>query len=125
MTKKLEIYKCEICGNVVEIAHEGMGDLVCCNQEMKLLKENEAVKDDFHYAHIENISDIQKRIYFNHPATDEHHIEFIEVISPDNKYLKRKFLNHTDTPELSFKCDCKDGFYLRIYCNLDGVMVTK
>ncbi|MEK7822636.1 MAG: desulfoferrodoxin FeS4 iron-binding domain-containing protein, partial [Nitrospirota bacterium] len=40
MTKKLQIYKCEVCGNIVEMLHEGVGELVCCNQPMKLYEEN-------------------------------------------------------------------------------------
>ena len=39
MTKLKEIYKCEICGNIIEVVHEGVGKLVCCNQEMELLAE--------------------------------------------------------------------------------------
>ena len=125
MTKKLEIYKCDICGNVVEVTHEGIGALVCCNQNMKLLQENRADNNNAHFAHTEIISDIQKRVYFNHPMTPEHHIEYIEVISNDNKYIKRKFLNENDKAEISFKCDCKEGFWIRLYCNLDGVWITK
>ena len=125
MTKKLEMYKCEICGNIVEVTHEGFGGLVCCNQNMILLDEHQAPADNAHYAHIEKLSDIQKKIHFNHPMTQEHHIEYIEVISSDYKYIKRKFLHYSDKPELSFKCDCTEGFYVRLYCNLDGVWTTK
>jgi len=125
MTKKLEIYKCEICGNIVEITHEGIGDLLCCNQNMKLLEEHFSKEGNAHYAIIENSSDIQKRIYFNHPMTPEHYIEYIEVISNDFKYLKRKFLNSSDKAEISFKCDCKEGYFVRLYCNIDGVWITK
>ena len=57
--------------------------------------------------------------------TDEHHIEYIEVISNDKKYLKRKFLQKTEPAELTFKCDCKEGFNVRLYCNKDNVWVTK
>ena len=125
MTNKLEIYKCEICGNVIEITHEGIGTLVCCNQEMKLLSEHEPSMDDAHYAHIEKESEIQKRVFFHHPMTNEHYIEYIEIISNDKKYIKRKFLYIDDNPEISFKCDCREGFYVRLYCNLDGVWVSK
>ena len=125
MTKKLDIFKCEICGNVVEITSEGFGSLVCCGKDMILLPENQAHEDNAHFAHVEKTSDIQKRVYFNHPMTPEHHIEYIEVISPDGKYVKRKFLKQDDKAELSFKCDCTEGFYVRLYCNLDGVWITK
>ena len=125
MTKKLEIYKCDICSNVVEITHEGAGELVCCSQSMKLMPEYEAKEDNAHFAHIEKVSDIQHKVFFHHPMTQEHHIEYIEIISNDKKYLKRKFLNADDNPEISFKCDCNEGFYVRLYCNIDGVWISK
>ena len=125
MTEKLETYKCLICDNVIEIMHSGAGIVVCCNQNMELLKENIPQQENAHYAHIENINEITKKITFNHPMTDEHHIEYIEVISNDKKYIKRKFLQNTDLAELTFKCECKEGFYVRLYCNKDGVWTTK
>ena len=125
MTQKLEIYKCEICSNVVEITHGSYGSLVCCNQNMKLMNENIPDKNNAHFAHREKLSDIQNRVYFNHPMTNEHHIEYIEIISNDGKYLKRKFLQHDDKAEISFKCDCSEGYYVRLYCNLDGAWISK
>ena len=35
MTKVKEIYKCEACGNVVEVQEPGDGELVCCGEPMK------------------------------------------------------------------------------------------
>ena len=40
MTEKLQIYKCEVCGNIVEMLHAGAGEMVCCGQPMKLYQEN-------------------------------------------------------------------------------------
>ena len=125
MTEKLQTYKCDICGNVIEITHEGADALVCCGEIMELLKENIADSKNFHFAHIEKIDELTKKITFNHVMTPEHHIEYIEAISNDGKYLKRKFLNHDEKPEMNLKCDCKEGFYIRLYCNKDGVWVTK
>ena len=125
MTQLTELYKCKVCENVVEIIHAGIGTLVCCDESMNLLQEHTPQKDNAHFAHIENIDEMTKKVYFNHPMTEEHHLEMIEVISNDKKYIKRKFLNHEETPELIFKCNCKEGFYVRLYCNLDGVWVTK
>ena len=39
MTKQNQIYKCEICGNITEILHLGVGELVCCGRAMKLITE--------------------------------------------------------------------------------------
>jgi len=125
MTEKLQIFKCDICGNVIEITHDGADSLVCCNQDMKLLPEHIASQDNAHYAHFEEIDDITKKIHFNHVMNDQHHIEYIEVISNDKKYIKRKFLQENETPELIFRCKCEKGYYARLYCNLDGVWITK
>lgn len=124
MTKKLELYKCGVCSNVVEVTHEGEGTLVCCGQDMELLKANIADSNNAHFAHIENIDDLTKKVTFNHVMTPEHHIEFIEAISNDEKYIKRKYLTETEKPELIFRCECKEGFYIRLYCNKDGVFIT-
>ena len=124
MTKKLDLYKCEICGNVVEIEHEGSDDLVCCGVEMVHLKEFQANHDNAHFAHTEELENGDKKIFFNHPATMEHHIEFIEAISKDLKYVKKKFLSPEEKPEMILKCDCKEGYYIKLYCNKDGVWVT-
>ena len=55
----------------------------------------------------------------------EHYIELVEVISTDDKYLKRKYFEPLEAPELNFKCDCKDGFKVRVYCNIHGVITTE
>ena len=125
MTHKSEIYKCRICSNVVEVLHEGVGVLVCCDESMKLLEEHHAQNENPHYGHLEHINELTKKVTFSHVATHEHHIELIEAISNDGKYIKRKYLSPTEAPELIFKCECKDGFYIRLYCNIDGVWVTK
>ncbi len=124
MTERLELYKCSVCSNVVEVTNEGVGVLVCCGQNMELLNENIADSSNAHYAIVENIDEITKNIRFNHVMTPEHHIEFIEVISNDGKYLKRKFLEEIEPAQLTFKCDCKEGFYVRLYCNRDGCWKT-
>ncbi len=124
MTKKLELYKCEICGNVVEITHEGDGVLVCCGEDMNLLEAHEAPEQDAHYAYVENVDEITKKVTIKHPMTPEHHIDFIEAVSNDEKFVKRKFLQETEPAELIFKCNCKEGFYIRLYCNIHGVWTT-
>lgn len=125
MTHLGEIYKCRVCENVVEIIHEGVGTLVCCDESMVHLQENIPNDDNAHYAHVENIDEITKKVYFKHPMTPQHHLEMIEVVSNDKKYIKRKYLKQDENPELIFKCQCEEGFYVRLYCNLDGVWVTK
>ncbi len=129
MTVLNELFKCNICGNVVEITHEGVDSLVCCGEDMEKLKENEAKPENFHFAHVETINKFEdwevRKIHFNHEMTPEHHIEFIEAISNDGTYLKRKYLKETEPAEMILKCKCKQGLYIRLYCNRDGVWTTK
>ena len=125
MTHLIELFKCNICSNVVEMVHVGEGNLICCDEPMKLLEEHYPPKEDAHFAHIERINEITKKVYFNHPMIDEHYIEFIEVISLDKKYLKRKYLKPNDKAELIFKCECSEGFYVRNYCNVHLLNATK
>ena len=125
MTHLGELYKCNICGNVIEITHEGIGNLICCNEAMKLLEEKIPNSSDAHYAHIEKLDEITKKIYFNHPMTNEHYIDFIEVVSLDNKYIKRKHLKPNDKAELVFKCNCEEGFFVRNYCNIHELNKTQ
>ena len=125
MTQLFELYKCKVCENVVEVVRQGMGNLVCCDETMKLLEIKTPNSDDPHFAHIEKLDGITKKIYFNHPMTLEHYIEFIEVISLDNKYIKRKYLKPNENAELIFECHCSEGFYVRNYCNIHGVNKTQ
>ena len=122
MTKLREIYKCEICGNIVEVLHTGGGSLVCCNEEMKLLEEK---KDDSsvekHVPYIEKtMSGILVKIGQNqdHPMTDEHYIEWIQVIADGVAY--RKFLKPGDKPEAEFSIEA-DNVSAREYCNMHGL----
>lgn len=122
MTKKLQIYKCEVCGNIVEMIHEGAGELVCCGQPMKLYEENtvDAAKEK----HVPVVEKTEKGITVNvgsvaHPMEDKHYIEWIEVIQPDGN-VKRKFLKPGESPEASFCC-IEGDVTVREYCNLHGL----
>ncbi len=125
MTKRNETYKCNVCKNVVEMTSEGYGELVCCGEKMELLKENIPDIQNAHFAFVENVDDIEKKVVIKHVMTPEHHIEYIEAISNDEIFLKRKYLKVNEPCQMNFKCECKDGFYIRLYCNLDGLWTTK
>ncbi len=125
MTEKLELYKCVSCTNVVEVVHDGVGELVCCDAAMDKMGENTPNPENAHFAHVERLDGETKKVFFNHPMTPEHHIEFIEAISMDGKYVKRKFLKENEPAEMYFRCDCKEGYIIRLLCNLDGVWTTK
>ena len=124
MTLKNQLFKCDICGNVAQIVHQGAGTLVCCGEEMQHLDEKPAEAGNPHYANVtkdgQNVS-----IKFSHEMIPEHYIELVEVVSNDDRYLKRKYFEPKEPCELNFKCDCKEGFKIRVYCNIHGVITTK
>ena len=121
MAKKLEIYKCELCGNIVEVLHGGAGELSCCGEAMKLYEENtvDAAKEK-HVPVIEKTGDGYKVMVGSvaHPMEEKHYIEWIELIADGKAY--RQFLNPGDTPEAFFKIDA-DQVTAREYCNLHGL----
>ncbi len=121
MTKRLQVYKCMICGNIVIVVHNGVGQLVCCGQPMKLMKEN--TEDASLEKHVPVIEKVEGGVKVKvgsvpHPMTEEHYIEWIELRS-DNK-VYREFLKPGDTPE-AFFCMDGDNFIAREYCNLHGL----
>ena len=121
MTKKLQIYKCEVCGNMVEVLHEGKGELVCCGQPMKLYEENtvDAAKEK-HVPVIEKVEGGYKVKVGSeaHPMEEKHYIEWIELIADGKAY--RQFLHPGETPEAVFKVEAED-VTVRAYCNLHGL----
>jgi superoxide reductase len=121
MAEKLEIYKCEKCGNIVEVLHAGKGELVCCNEPMKLFKANtvDAAKEK-HVPVVEKTSDgfSVKVGSVAHPMEEAHYIEWVEIIADGEAY--RQFLNPGGTPEAAFKIDA-DKVTAREYCNLHGL----
>ena len=104
MTEKLQIYKCEVCGNIVEMLHDGAGELVCCGQPMKLFTENTV--DASKEKHIPVIEKTAVGIKVTvgsvlHPMEEKHYIEWVEVIADGKAY--RKFLNPGEVPEATFE----------------------
>lgn len=121
MAKKLEIYKCTVCGNIVEVLHGGDGELVCCGEPMKLLKENttDAAKEK-HVPVIEKIDGGYKVKVGSvpHPMEAKHYIEWIELLADGKAY--RQFLDPGMPPEATFLI--KAGTVsAREHCNLHGL----
>lgn len=122
MAKKLEVYKCEVCGNVVEVCGEGTGTLTCCSQSMTKLDEKTA--DSATEKHVPVPSDGQYGVKVTvgstlHPMTEEHYIQWIEVINGD--YVNRKELKPGDEPVAEFYVPYKESLVIRSYCNLHGL----
>ena len=121
MTERLQIYKCEVCGNIVELLHEGNGELVCCGQPMKLFKENtvDAAKEK-HVPVIEKTANgIKVKVgSVAHPMEAKHYIEWVELLADGKAY--RQFLKPGDAPEAFFEIKA-DQVSAREYCNLHGL----
>jgi len=121
MTELKQVYKCEVCGNMVEVVHNSAGTLVCCNQPMKLMVEN--IVDAAKEKHVPVIDKVPGGVLVkvgavDHPMLDNHYIEWIEVQTENKVY--RKFLKPGDKPEALFKLD-EEVTSVREYCNLHGL----
>jgi superoxide reductase len=121
MAERLQIYKCELCGNIVEVLHGGAGELVCCGEAMKLYEEN--VTDAAVEKHVPVSEPAEHGIKVMvgnvaHPMEGEHYIEWIEVVADGKAY--REFLKPGDAPEATF-CVEAENVTLREYCNVHGL----
>jgi superoxide reductase len=119
--KVSEVYKCGVCGNIVEVVNVGGGELVCCGQPMDLMKEKTADSStEKHVPVIEKTGSGYKVTVGStlHPMTDEHWIQWIELIADGKAY--RQFLNPGDQPVAEFCVDAKE-VTAREYCNLHGL----
>lgn len=123
MTKVGQIYKCEVCGNVIEILHEGQKSLVCCNQPMTL--EEAHTEDKGMEKHVpvieENGNYITVKVGdIEHPMEESHYIEWIELTVDGSRY--RRYLSPIDKPEVSFTVPERHiELSARTYCNIHGL----
>lgn len=121
MTERRQIYRCNVCGNIVEVLHAGVGRLVCCGQPMEMLKEKtEDVGMEKHVPVIEKtVKAVKVRVgSIPHPMEEKHYIEWIEVIA--DGVTHRKFLKPGDKPEADFEVKA-DKIQARGYCNIHGL----
>ena len=121
MAERLQIYKCALCGNIVEVLHGGVGELVCCGQPMELLDEKTAdAAIEKHVPVIEKIDDGYKITVGStlHPMEEKHYIEWIELLADGKAY--RQFLNPGDAPEVIFSVEA-GSVTAREHCNVHGL----
>ena len=119
--ERLQIYKCEICGNIVELIHAGGGELYCCGQPMDLLEEKTA--DSSTEKHVPVIEKSGKEVTVKvgsvpHPMEEKHFIEFIELLADGRVY--RKFLNPGEPAEATFEVNA-EKLAAREFCNVHGL----
>ena len=121
MAEALEVYKCEACGNIVEVLHGAAGELVCCGSPMVLMVENtvDAAKEK----HVPVVEQVDGGVKVSvgsvaHPMEEKHFIEWIEVIADGKAY--REFLCPSQAPEAVFNVQA-EKLTVREYCNLHGL----
>jgi superoxide reductase len=121
MTQINQIYRCPICGNIVEVLHTGGGELVCCGKPMELLVAK--TQDIGFEKHVPIIDQKESEIIVTvgsipHPMEEAHYIELIEIIADGKVY--KQFLKPGDSPTATFKLTA-DNVQSRIYCNVHGL----
>lgn len=121
MAKRLEVYKCEVCGNIIEVLHGGKGELVCCGKPMNLIEENtvDAAKEK----HVPVTEKVEAGVKVKvgdvaHPMEEKHFIEWIEIIADGKAY--RQFLDPGQAPEALFSIEAGE-ISARAYCNIHGL----
>jgi len=121
MTEKNQLYKCNICGNIVDVRHEGAGELTCCNAAMTLLVAG--VEDAAVEKHVPTVEQKDGKIIVRvgeveHPMEAEHYIEWITLVTKDE--TKTVYLAPNDKPQAIFESVEKAGTAYA-YCNLHGL----
>ncbi len=124
MAERFAVYKCAVCGNIVEVLHGGAGQLVCCGQPMRLQKENTVdAAQEKHVPVVEKAAGgVKVKVgSVPHPMEEKHYIEWIEVLQGGKAY--RQFLQPGEAAEAEF---CVEGeVTAREYCNLHGHWKTE
>ena len=121
MAKRLDVFKCSECGNIVELLFSGGGELVCCGKPMDLMQEKTADSStEKHVPVVEKTADGYKVTVGStlHPMTDEHYIQWIELIADGISYFQ--YLKPGDKPVANF-CVKADTVNAREYCNVHGL----
>jgi len=125
LTELKQIYRCNICGNIVTVLHAGVGELVCCGQPMELLVEK--TEDAGLEKHVPIVEKTGNKVKIKvgsvpHPMEQNHYIEWIEIIADDAVY--RKFLKPGDEPEAEFEITA-EKIEAREYCTIHGLWKSK
>ena len=124
MTERNQVYRCNICGNIVDVLHCGVGKLVCCGQEMQLLEEK--ITDSGSEKHVPVVEKTDSGVKVKigsipHPMEENHFIEWIEIATDGRIY--RKMLKPGDKPEAEFEINLEsiNVINAREYCSIHGL----
>ncbi len=121
MPERKQIFKCEACGNIIEVLHGGAGDLVCCGENMIVFEEKTA--DEGKEKHVPVLEQVAEGVLVvvgskPHPMEEKHYIEWIEVLNKHKSY--RHYLNPGEAPESLFE-SIEQGAVVREYCSVHGL----
>lgn len=121
-TEFCEVYRCEVCGNIVEVLRPAAGELVCCGTPMTRLAANTVDASREKHVPVVEVSDRGVLVKIGsapHPMTPEHFIEWIELVAGDR--IERRHLKPGEVPQAFFECSCRSEVTVRAYCNLHGL----
>ena len=121
MTIQKQVYKCNVCGNIVEVLHAGRGELVCCGQPMELLQEKTADVGQEKHVPVVEATDRGMKVKVGdvpHPMEEKHYIEWVEVTNDGGSY--RQFLKPGEKPEAEFEIRAQK-ISAREYCSIHGL----
>lgn len=127
MTEKFELYKCHICGNVIQILLNGVGELVCCGEKMELLiphscEEKELTEKHTPQLEIEGEKRFVRLKY--HPMSEEHYIQFMEIYPKDKSRLHLKYFNPNEKAEFDIT-HFEENIEAIEHCNIHGLWINK
>lgn len=124
MTKKLELYRCKLCGNLVQVILEGDGELVCCGEKMELVPVNN-VEESIYEKHIpvftkEGDNTVVKVGKVLHPMNDDHYIMFVEIIDKRDESMSLKYLHPGEKAQVFLNNELGKPI-AQAFCNLHGL----
>ena len=125
MPKRLEVYKCSICGIIAEVVHSGAGSMICCGKNMDRVTENTTDAATEKHVPVIELSDGTVAVKVGdvaHPMEDAHYIEWIEILVEDKVY--RQYLKAGEPAQVIFNVSAAT-VAARAYCNLHGLWTAK
>lgn len=120
MLKKKSVYKCNVCGNLVEALWNGDPSISCCGQEMEELSPKTA--DSATEKHVPVIEKDGNKVTVKvgsvpHPMQPDHYILFVELLVGDKVY-RHDFKEGDTKAEAVFTVeDPSAPMKAREYCN--------
>ena len=124
MVARGEVYRCSVCGNIVELLHAGRGELVCCGKPMDRVEVRREGKGGEKHLPVVTVRDGVVAIkvgLIEHPMEKSHLIEWVELVT--DGVIVRRYLKPGEKPEVEFRVDVKHG-RVRAYCSLHGLWET-